>query len=88
MRIFLAFLKTYSRRLGISEQLNYMHMPDFLLAVFVSLERTILEGYKEEKGGGEKASHTHPQLLAEREQKVNLNISSKFHTLIQKVGNQ
>jgi len=37
MRIFLVFLKAYSRQLGISEQLNYM--PNFLLAIFVKFRK-------------------------------------------------
>lgn len=37
MRTFFVFLKAYSHQLGISEQLNHMEMPNYLLAAFVKL---------------------------------------------------
>lgn len=44
-----------------------MHMPKFLLAAFVKFRKKYFGEIQEEKGVGQKAAHTHPQLLAERE---------------------
>lgn len=64
-------------------------MPNFLLAVFVKFRKNYFGTIQGRKGRGrKKPSHTDSQLLAEREKKVNMNISSKFHTTTQKVGNQ
>lgn len=71
----------YSHQLGISEQLNGMHMPKFLLAALVKFRKKYFGEIQEEKGVGQKASHTHPQLLAEREKTANLNISSRFQAV-------
>lgn len=54
MRIFLVFLKAYSRQLGISEQLSYMCMPNFLLAVFVKFRNNYFGGIQGRKGRGRK----------------------------------
>lgn len=54
MRLFLVFLKAYAHQLGISEQLNYMHMPNFLLAVFVKSRKNYFGGIQGRKGRGRK----------------------------------
>lgn len=61
-------------------------MPKFLLAAFVKFRKNYFGEIQEEKGVGQKASHTYPQLLAEREKTANLGISSRFQAVIQNVG--
>lgn len=61
MRIFLVFLKTHSCQLGISEQVNCMPMPNFLLAVFVKFRKNYF-GWIQQRKGRERKSlpHTSP----------------------------
>lgn len=88
MRLFLVFLKAYAHQLGISEQLNYMHMPDFLLAIFVKFRQNYFGGIQRRKGRGRKKNLPHRSPAPSRKGEVNLNISSKFHTTTQKTENQ
>lgn len=60
-------------------------MPKFLLAVFVKFRKNYFGEIQEEKGVGQKASHTYPKLLAERKKPANLSISSRFQAAIQMV---
>lgn len=70
MRTFLVFLKAYSCQLGISEQLNYMHMPNFLLAAFVNFRKRYFGGIQGKRREGERnLPHKSPAPSRNRERK-------------------